>query len=662
MAPIAGSTYAIIYLREGTSGTYPGYGMTASGSDFVFSKPIADGVVTSFYFTYQVPTGGERNSSIDPHSYLVGTVCEAGAPNVSITSPIEAASFTAPANITINATASDADGSISKVEFFNGTSLLGTSETSPYSYTWTGVAAGSYSLTAKATDNGGLSASSIPVNIMVNVPNTNGYCGTAINGDYEYKAETKDGLVTFTFHPLQPIAGCLYALIYIREGLSGGYPGYGMTASGTTFIFTKPIVDATPISFYFTYQTPPAGERNSSSNPHSYVVGSNCTGIIGVAPTVEIISPINNASFTEPATIAINANAVDTDGTISKVEFFNGATLLNTDNTSPYNFDWTNVIAGNYTLTAKATDNLGLFTISTPVNLVVNIDNNEGFCDTLENGDYSYKAETIENDVLFQFHPLEPIEGCAYVFIYIREGLSGGYPGYAMTRIGSDFIFRKAIASGTPISIYFTYQTPPTGERNSSSTPHDYIVGTICEGLLPVNLLSFEPELNADGSVLLKWSTASELNNDYFLVERSKDARSYTTVANVEASKKPSIRNEYQTLDKYPTDGLNYYRLIQVDKDGRSKIYDVKTIEVRKQLAVRLYPNPLRGAAFTIQLNTASTDALNVQIMNMEGKLVHQKMYWPQQATLLITLPAKLSKGVYLVKAGGNTPLKLIVE
>lgn len=663
LAPIAGSTYAIIYLREGGSGTYPGYGMTASGSDFVFSKPIADGVVTSFYFTYQVPSGGERNSSSDPHSYQVGTVCVAGAPNVSITSPVEAASFTAPASITINATATDANGSISKVEFFNGTSLLGTSETSPYTYTWTGVAAGSYSLTAKATDNSGLSASSIPVNIIVNVPNTNGYCGTAFNGDYEYKAETKDGLVTFTFNPLQPITGCLYALIYIREGLTGGYPGYGMTASGKTFIYTKPIADATPISFYFTYQTPPAGERNSSANPHSYVVGSNCTGIIGVAPTIEITSPTNNASFTEPATITINANAVDTDGTISKVEFFNGATLLNTDNTSPYSYDWTNVIAGNYTLTAKATDNLGLFTISTPVNLVVNIDNSEGFCDTLENGDYSYKVETIGSDVLFQFHPLEPIEGCSYVFIYIREGLTGEYPGYAMNRIGSDFTFRKSIAGGTSISIYFTYNVPSGGERNSSATPHSYIVGTICEGLIPVNLLSFNAALTANGSVALNWSTASELNNDYFLIEKSKDARNYNTVARVEASKQPAIRNDYQVIDDFPFEGLNYYRLVQVDKDGMTVYYDVKTIEVvKKKAGIKLYPNPLNGTLLNIILPESSGRSVLFKLMNMNGQLIHSAEYMPNGNQLRITLPSKPASGVYIIKIDEYMPVKLLVE
>jgi pectate lyase len=88
-------------------------------------------------------------------------------PTVSITSPANGATFTAPASVTINATAADSDGTVSKVDFYQGTTLLGTDTSSPYSYAWTNVAAGSYSLTAKATDNGGAATTSSTVNITV---------------------------------------------------------------------------------------------------------------------------------------------------------------------------------------------------------------------------------------------------------------------------------------------------------------------------------------------------------------------------------------------------------------------------------------------------------------------------------------------------------------
>jgi hypothetical protein len=91
---------------------------------------------------------------------------------VSITSPANGATFTAPATINIAATATDADGSVSKVEFFNGSTKLGEDLSAPYEYSWTGVASGSYSITAKATDNVGNITTSAAVSVTVNSTTT----------------------------------------------------------------------------------------------------------------------------------------------------------------------------------------------------------------------------------------------------------------------------------------------------------------------------------------------------------------------------------------------------------------------------------------------------------------------------------------------------------
>jgi YD repeat-containing protein len=89
------------------------------------------------------------------------------APSISITSPSNNSTFNAPTNITINATASDTDG-ISKVEFFQGTTKLGESAASPYSFVWNNAPGGSVALTAKATDSLGAVTTSGAVNITVN--------------------------------------------------------------------------------------------------------------------------------------------------------------------------------------------------------------------------------------------------------------------------------------------------------------------------------------------------------------------------------------------------------------------------------------------------------------------------------------------------------------
>ena len=96
-----------------------------------------------------------------------------GAPQVSVTVPSEGSSFVAGNDITIAANASDPNGSVTKVDFFRDGTLIGTDTSSPYSVVWSNVAKGIYTLTAKATDNGGLSTTSAPVSITVtNSPNS----------------------------------------------------------------------------------------------------------------------------------------------------------------------------------------------------------------------------------------------------------------------------------------------------------------------------------------------------------------------------------------------------------------------------------------------------------------------------------------------------------
>ena len=93
-------------------------------------------------------------------------------------------------------------------------------------------------------------------------------------------------------------------------------------------------------------------------------------------PTVSLTQPASGASFPAPATVSIAANAADSDGTVAKVEFFNGSTKLGEDTMAPYTYDWTGVAAGSYTLTARATDNLGATTTSAARSITVVSANN----------------------------------------------------------------------------------------------------------------------------------------------------------------------------------------------------------------------------------------------------------------------------------------------
>jgi len=92
-------------------------------------------------------------------------------------------------------------------------------------------------------------------------------------------------------------------------------------------------------------------------------------------PAVTLTQPANGATFIAPATVGLAATASDADGTVTKVEFFNGATKLGEDTTAPYSYTWSAVTAGSYTITARATDNLGASTTSAPSNITLSAGN-----------------------------------------------------------------------------------------------------------------------------------------------------------------------------------------------------------------------------------------------------------------------------------------------
>jgi cellulose 1,4-beta-cellobiosidase len=123
--------------------------------------------------------GGTSSPSVSPSA---STSTGPNAPTVSLTSPTTGSTFTAPATIGLAASASTTSGTISKVDFYNGTTLLGTDTSAPYSYSWTNVAAGSYSLTAKATGSNGSTSTSAAA--TVSVTSSTGGGGTHVDNPY----------------------------------------------------------------------------------------------------------------------------------------------------------------------------------------------------------------------------------------------------------------------------------------------------------------------------------------------------------------------------------------------------------------------------------------------------------------------------------------------
>lgn len=116
--------------------------------------------------------------------------------------------------------------------------------------------------------------------------------------------------------------------------------------------------------------------------------------------------------------------------------------------------------------------------------------------------------------------------------------------------------------------------------------------GTPCSSIiLPVELVEFKAS-PMDKSVLLNWKTASEQNSDYFIVEQSIDAKTWSQVGKLDAAGLSNELIEYELHDHHPTLGVNFYRLKQFDQDGKVAISEIRSVEYTGKSQLMIYPNP----------------------------------------------------------------------
>ena len=254
LANDTGSSLASTLLKS------PSHGTLNLSTNGAFTYTPTTGFSGSDSFTYRASDGSGNSATASVGITVAAAVNQ--PPTVQLTSPADGASYLPPATIFVTASASDSDGTISKVELYNSATLIATLTASPYSVTFTGVPLGSYTVTAKAYDNAGAVTTSAPVTVLV------------------------------------------------------------------------------------------------TTNVH-------------VPPVVSLTSPPNGSLYTAPASILLSATASDTNGTISKVEFYNGPTLLATSTASPYTYAWNAVTSGTYALTARAYDNQGAATTSGTITVTV---------------------------------------------------------------------------------------------------------------------------------------------------------------------------------------------------------------------------------------------------------------------------------------------------
>jgi parallel beta-helix repeat protein len=196
----------------------------------------------------------------------------------------------------------------------------------------------------------------------------------------------------------------------------------------------------------------------------------------------------------------------------------------------------------------------------------------------------------------------------------------------------------KAYKLGTPAG---SITTDINGTTRHVSTP--WIGAYENEVTLGVNLLYFNAK-QYDNEVQLSWSTASETNNDYFVVERSSDGKHFEEVSTEKGAGNSTHRNYYFSWDLRPYKGISYYRLKQVDFDGRYTYSHIQSVDMKGLLSI--YPNPSNGLFFVFGLS--KSDSISITLINVNGVVITQDSFIKNGcATIDLSLQPD---GIYYVK------------
>lgn len=184
----------------------------------------------------------------------------------------------------------------------------------------------------------------------------------------------------------------------------------------------------------------------------------------------------------------------------------------------------------------------------------------------------------------------------------------------------------------------------------------------------PVELLSFEAIPVENQHILLTWETASELNNDRFVIERKQEGETFQEIGTLEGAGTTTEAQAYTFTDESPATGRNFYRLMQWDLDGTAHPSPVVEAFISTPDDFRLlgaYPNPAQDY-FSMKLNVPQAGMLRIDFYETSGKVVHSEQQFTEAGIQLIQPEISgLSEGLYLYRIhlnGSTLNNKLIIN
>ncbi|MBQ4010833.1 MAG: T9SS type A sorting domain-containing protein, partial [Bacteroidales bacterium] len=289
-------------------------------------------------------------------------------------------------------------------------------------------------------------------------------------------------------------------------------------------------------------------------------------------------------------------------------------TLVNdvAESSSSYSADNESIIVGYTALGSFAPTSDGRKVFITQERSIGEIDGTDEF-DAGESGNYLYDESLSSGDIMYWSLVSEDGATQYSTAVSVYDGTDG-----------NTFSVNSTVLGLTPGDYYIKLEV----DNNccGMSVPIWKSITVKEPSLLPIELTSFSAECDGKSS-LVEWTTATERNNDHFVLERSDDAINFTEIARVAGAGNSIEPLDYSYTDYDIRNGDNYYRLWQVDYDGTRTASEIivatcvnETIDAPEVLT---YPNPFSGE-LTVVLENFGNSKARIEIIDMLGKVVKE--------------------------------------
>jgi hypothetical protein len=202
------------------------------------------------------------------------------------------------------------------------------------------------------------------------------------------------------------------------------------------------------------------------------------------------------------------------------------------------------------------------------------------------------------------------------------SGLAGNTASDAVDQKGT---INVAFGGNSINSITIKYTNAAGADVNPASQAIG--VGNISfqQSTLPVSLLNFSAsQLNE--KTIIKWATSSEINSDHFIIEKSIDNIHWTAIATVNAAGNSNSIINYKAEDPQLYSGMNYYRLKQVDIDGRFQYSAIATVYFKSTTTVSIYPNPIQSNT-SVNIFSDKKTNLSMRLLSVSGQLIRKEKW-----------------------------------